>query len=59
VVFGEVITLVFAKSDAGNVVPSVRKPLGKLHIGHSVAHLLIDRLNQRASADVTARKDWR
>jgi hypothetical protein len=50
---------VLAKGDAGDVVSSVRKPLGKLHIGHSVAHLLVDRLNQGASADVAARKDWR
>ena len=58
VVFSEVITLVLAKSDAGDVVTSVCKPLGELHIRHSVAHFLVDRLNKRASADVAAREDW-
>jgi hypothetical protein len=59
VVFGKVVTLVLAKGDAGDVVTSVCKPLGKLHIGHTVAHLLVDRLNQRAAANVAARQDWR
>ena len=51
--------LVLAKSDAGDVVSSVCKPLGELHIRHSVAHLLVNRLNQWAAADVAAREDWR
>lgn len=53
----EVLALVVAKGDAADVLRVLVKPLGDLDVWHPVAHLLIDGLNEWATADVAPCED--
>lgn len=54
----EVLTLVLAKGDSADVVPSILEPCRDDLVWDLVFHLLVDGVDQRAAADVAAREDW-
>jgi len=55
---GEVLALVVAESDAADVLRVLVKPLGDLNVWHPVAHLLVDGLDEWATADVASSQHW-
>ncbi len=52
------LALVVAESDAADVLRILIKPLGDLDVWHTISHLLVDGLDEGATADVAASEDW-
>jgi hypothetical protein len=54
----EVFALVLSEGDAAKVLRILSKPLGDLEVRDPIAHLLVDGLDEWATADVAPSQDW-
>lgn len=58
VLLHQVLALVLAECDAADILRVLLEPVGDGLIWHALAHLLVDGLDERATADVAPSQDW-